>query len=384
MTEYDSILKEKKKYEEPVKLGAKRKKHFPYLTLDFIFIVVILGISYLVYYRTVLAPDKIFALNISRMMNDYKTVFRYLPLEELNEDFYFEGTISMDNEEYNYGIIRNQNKIKIDFSVQDNYLLYYLDDDAQYIKLSSFGDNYIGLGQTSLNDVSMIKEKASTYITEDKFIKKFYFDGYIPVVEVNLVLKNEDIRGIIPFNLREQYEVLLTFKNNAFTNEIINMKVTINNLTTNERELITYRNGEFTYSDGEKLNLKFALKCINEDFNLKIYSDEVLYSVLSGTKQEEQYEYMYQVIDQIYNISLGITEEDNGYTYEVDSNIEHGDVTATKKIVVTLRRNDNIILSDNIDGVRNFNSLTKDEKKAYKKAFDDVIGNLRQLIDEYK
>ena len=41
----------------------------------------------------------------------------------------------------------------------------------------------------------------------------------------------------------------------------------------------------------------------------KIYQDDIIYSVLTGTKQENSYQYTYQVIDKIYNITLKVKEE---------------------------------------------------------------------------
>lgn len=384
MSEFDSILKEKKKYQEPELLKVKKKKRFPYLVLDFIFIVLILIGSYIVYYRNVLAPDKIFMSDISRIIEEYKNIFQYFPIQDVNSDYYFEGTLSLDEKEYNYNIIRNQDKLKIDFSIQEDSLLYYLDNQNQYIKLSNLGEDYIKLDKNVLEGSSAVQESFSTYITEEQYIKKFYLDGYTPVVEVILVLENEDITNLISTNLGDQYEVLFTFKNHAFTNEVISMKMVINNLTTNKRELITYQDGEITYSDGEKINLKFVLSRKNNDFSLKIYQSEVLYSVLSGMKQEDRYQYIYQVIDEIYNISLTVTKGEHRYVYDLTSNIENDGVTTTKNAILTLNQKDNILLEEvDVELAKDFKTFTEDEKKAYEEALNGIIGNLRKFIDEY-
>lgn len=385
MSEYDSILKEKKIYQEPIKQKVKKKKHFPYLLLDFIFVFLVLVISYYIYYRTILAPDKIFISNISKVINDYQAVFKYLPIQEFGSDYYFEGTLSLDEDVYNYDIIKNQDKFKVDFSMQKNHLIYYLENKNQYIKLSNLSDDYFELKQNNLNELKNIKKNVSSYITEEKYIKRFYFDGYIPVVEASLVLKDEDIRNIMTFDLKNQYEVLFTFKNNAFTNEIISMKMTINNLGTNERQLVTYQNGKIIYSDGEEINLKFVLSSKDEDFNLKVYKDDVLYSVLSGTKQEESYRYMYQIIDQIYNISLVAVEDSNDYVYDITSNIEKNGDIISRSLSITLNQKDNIIIDEDIGkDIKKLKDFTEDEKRTYNEVLDSIIGDLRQLIKEYK
>lgn len=385
MSEYDSILKEKKKYPESELSSEKKKKKFPCLLLDIIFIFLILVVSYVLYYRSVLAPDKIFMSDISRVIEEYKSIFQYFPIQEMNSDYNFIGTLRFDEEEYNYEMIRNQDKLKIDVSVLESQLLYYLDNQNSYMKLSNFGNDYIQLESSLFESRVSDKESFSNYITEDRYIKKFYLDGYIPIVEANLVVKNEDIGHFFSIDLKDEYEVMFTFKNHAFTNKIISMKITINNLTNNQRSLITYQEGMITYSDDNGVDLKFVLNQDNEDFNLKVYKDEVLYSVLSGMKSEDSYQYMYQVIDEFYNISINVTNDGNRYVYEVTSNIAVGEERVTRNIFITLEEKENIILeSDAIENVRLYSTFTPEEKEAYEEALNRIIGGLRELVDEYQ
>ena len=77
------------------------------------------------------------------------------------------------------------------------------------------------------------------------------------------------------------------------------MKMIINNLNNNKRYVILYQDEALTISDDQALNLKFTLENKNQDFTLKIYKNDNIYSVLSGVKQEDDYLYKYQIINQI-------------------------------------------------------------------------------------
>ena len=54
---------------------------------------------------------------------------------------------------------------------------------------------------------------------------------------------------------------------------------------------------------------------------INIYHKDKLYSIIKYTKKEDKDIYNYQVIDEYYNLSLSITNNDNHYIYEFTSNI---------------------------------------------------------------
>ena len=387
MSEYDSILKEKKKYVEPVTKSQVTKKHFPWLKIDIFCIIIILCVSYIVYYQKILSPDKIFTSDMERIMDHYQIIIKNLNLDKLaNPSYQLEGTLKFEDIEYNYGILRNQDKIKFDLAKKNQYLFYYLESSKRYIQLSTYTENYIQLQEDSyLNIIQNIKKNFSNYITKDKYIKKFYLDGSIPIVESDLVLKDEDIKELIsPSTLNNSYEVLFTFKNHAITNEIINMKIAITNLKTNQRYVITYQDKELTYSDDNKNNWKFTLETNQNDFSLKIYKEEVLYSVLSGIDKENTYQYTYQVIDKIYNVILEIQKEGDSYLYNLTSNIEKDGTTKKRNLEATFHYQKEAILEEDTTTAIQYDSISVEEQERYKLELENMIGYLRQFIQEYQ
>ena len=385
MADYNSILKEKKKYEEPIKENTGPKP-FPWLKMDVFSIIIILIVSYIVYYINILTPELIFLNDLNTLTKQYETLLQPLNLDQFENDYNIEGIITIEEQEYNYEIVKNENKFKTSLSLDDNKLDYYATESTPYIKLSSFKEEYIKL---STNDYSNILSNLKDYFTnnlpKDKFIKKFYLNGTTPTVESNLHLTNEDILKALKLNnLENSYEVLFTFKNNAITNEIISMKITINNLNTQARSVITYENNLLYYKDDNQ-SLELKLEQIDENFTLKISKEGTLYSVLTGSRLENSYKYLYQIIDKIYNISLTINNENNINSYEVESNIEKGESTINQKLMLTFQKQDDIILENTeIANALDYNKLTEEEQKQYQASLEELTGSLRQFIDKHK
>lgn len=384
MSEYDSILKEKKKYsEEPV---TKKKRRFPWLQIDIFLILIILIVSYLIYYRIILAPEKIFLEDVSSIFQKYSQILEPMNLQKLGEDYQLHGTILLNEEQYDYGMIHSQDKFKLELARQDQSLCYYVDKEDRLIQLSSLGDEYIQLEEDSY--VNILKNLQSNFlnvVSETQYIKKFYFDGYVPIVEVNLELENTQLQEILGSKFQGEWEALFTFKNQAFTNETLSMKVVLHNLSTDERRLFTLSDGNINYSDDSKINWQFRLSKKNEDFTLKIYQNEILYSVLSGSKAEDSYLYTYQVIDKIYTLSLEIRKEEEGYSYLFSSNTSLDGQIVKEDAKITLNILEDVILEDiNVKEQKDYSKFTEEEKKQYQLGLETIIGNLREFVDKYK
>lgn len=386
MNEYDSILKEKKTYVNSEFQQDKKFKKFPKFKVSLVLIILILVISYVIYYRTVLAAEQVFLTDVSNLISRYQEIFKPMRLEKLGSNYQLEGTILLDEQEYNYGVILDQEKMKFDLASQDQYLFYYLEQDVRYIQMSSFMDNYVQLNhQGYVQMIRHLKNNFLNQVSQDQYIKKFYLDGSIPVVEVNLVLEDQDVQKVIDSSfLKSSYEVLFTFKNHAVTNEILSMKMAITDLKSNQRMVITYLDGELVYSDDQGYQWKFILSTKQEDFTLKIYREEVLYSVLSGTKKEESYQYMYQVIDQVYNLTLDIEKEEDDYLYVFTSSVEKNGIMEKKNAKVTLRYRDEVILEEDTSHAVFYDTLTEEDKLRYQIELENMIGTLRKFIYEYQ
>ena len=214
MSEYDSILKEKKKKKEPIiKVEPPKKKKFPTISLSIISVIIALIISYIVYYNTILAQDKIIINNLNTLRKAYQNIFNNLNLDSFNNDN-IEGLITY-NETNNYSFIKDK----------DNY----------YLKTPSLNKYINNKYATGVNiNVDNILENVS----KDKYIKTFYLEGKVPVVQIDLVLERVELEKIIGMKLINEYEAIITSRNHALTNEILSIKVVINNKITIKNNLL--------------------------------------------------------------------------------------------------------------------------------------------------
>lgn len=379
MADYDSILKEKKTYEEPINKNTDPVT-FPWFQIDLILISLIIVISYIVYFNIVLTPKNIFLNDLKIVSNKYQNILNPIDLSILNNKTYnLKGSINIDEINYTYNLNKNNNKMNLTLNKDDLSLNYYTISKERYIKLSNFNDLYYKLSNTkSSNILTSLKNYITNNLIEDKFIKKFYIKGTDPIVESNLILNNEDLLTIFNLNnIDNSYKLLLTFKNHAITNEIIEIKLKINNLTTNERILLTYDNKYITYKDDNNY-LKFELINNIDDFRLNIYKDDILYSVLTGTKKETSYQYLYQIIDEVYNLTLNINKDNNLTSYSLLSNIEKNDIIETNNLILTIEANEDVKLENtDISNAIDYNTLTKEEKNLYKNSLNDIINELK-------
>ena len=388
MAEYDSILKEKKKYVEPPVVKKDDIKKFPWLKIDLICIIVILVISYIIYFIVILSPKQIFLNDIKMLFDKYYVVLEPLNIDRLSDLSYgMIGNINLDDKVYDFKLSKDGEKIKFNLALDKANLNYYGVSNNGYVKVSDYKEEYHKLGSdyNYIAIISNLKNYLKNNLDDDKFIKKFYFNDVIPIVESNFVLGDEDIKEALNLSaLDNSYEIVFTFKNNAITNEIISMKMVINNLDTSDRKMILYEDDYLTYKDDNQ-NLKFGLDVRDKDFTLKIYKNDSIFSALEGSQQESSYLYDYKIIYEIYNIKLRVSQENDINSYEFESIIEENDISKTKKINLTFNYASDVLVDGYpVDSDINYEKLTGDEKKQYKMSLENIIGELRQFIEEYK
>lgn len=380
MSEYDSILKEKKKYEEPVIKDDSPKK-FPWFKVDILLLSILLIIGYIIYYNTILTPELIFFNDIKLLVDKYENIFLPLELDNLKADYSLIGNINYEDKVYDFEIDKINRQTNFSLSLDSQNLNYYANLNENYIKLSN-DEKYYNINKNDyFNMIINLKEYFMNNLSKDKFIKKFYLNDTIPVVESSLVLDNNDIIEAIKPNYYDgTYEVLFTFKNNAIKNEIISMKMVVNNLMTNERMVLIYENDYLTYMD-DNVNFRIELEEDEDNyFKLNFYQNDNLFSVLTGTMQENSYQYTYQLIDEIYNIYLTISKDSDIYNYELKSII--GEIDNESKMNISFQYADPFIENDISNSV-NYNSLTKEEKDLYKTNVDNILSGLREFIKKY-
>ena len=387
MDNYDSILKEKKVYADPEPL-IKKTKYTKYFVIDFFVILIVLVVSYFIYYHNVLSPKNVIINDVSYFEDIGKQIL--LPLQiDFNSDYAFSGNFNIDNLAYKYDLVRNDKNIQLNLSLDDKSAFYYLDNNIMYANFSDFlKESYIE-SNNKYNWINMYREYIENYdsvLNSDiQLFKKFYIEKTTPIVEVTCILKKDDINRLFGTTLvLDDFEVTLTFKNNAITNEIVDGKLVVNNKTKDNRNVITYQKNTFIFTDNEGESVKYFLEITKSKFSLKLYKSDELYSMFFGNKTSDGYSYNYQVMDKIYKLALNIKNGENT-EYEFTSSIGEDSQHIIEKRV-SISRLDNKGLDNKVDisNKKNYSSLSDEEKKIYQEHYDKFILPIRKFIDEYK
>ena len=387
MDNYDSILKEKKVYADPEPL-IKKTKYTKYFVIDFFVILIVLVVSYFIYYHNVLSPKNVIINDVSYFEDIGKQIL--LPLQiDFNSDYAFSGNFNIDNLAYKYDLVRNDKNMQLKLSLNDKSAFYYLDNNIMYANFSDFlKDSYIE-SNNKYNWINMYREYIENYdsvLNSDiQLFKKFYIEKTMPIVEVTCILKKDDINRLFGTTLvLDDFEVTLTFKNNAITNEIVDGKLVINNKTKDNRNVITYQKNTFIFTDNEGESVKYFLEITKSKFSLKVYKSDELYSMFFGNKTSDGYSYNYQVMNKIYKLGLNIKNGENT-EYEFTSSIgEDSQHIMEKKFSISRLDNKSFDNKVDISNKKNYSSLSEEEKKIYQEHYDKFILPIRKFIDEYK
>lgn len=381
MKEYDSVLKEKKVYEEENEVKKQKPKYKIYIFLYFVIMLIVLIVYYIIYYQNILSPNNILINDMNTIIQKYQSIFEYIDLN-LDDSQKLEGILLLNDLEYNCGLLKNEDAIQMEISNVDNYLTYYTTKTEHYISLSSLPDKKIKLDTLlNLNNLKKMFSKLNTILPNEKYIKRIYLEENTPVVEVSTTITNNEINQFLGNNqIRDNYEILVTFKNHAITNGIVYTKMIINNRTTNQRNVFTYKDGILEYTDNEGNVYKITLSIKKEDFHLKIYKEEELYSIFLGKRIENTYQYTYQIIDKIYNITLDITQENNGYQYQLTSIIERAGEKQKNIAKISLYKKENMLNEKDNFSVIEYKNLTKEEQKNYQEFLHNFILPFRKFI----
>ena len=315
MGDYDNILKVKKREDfEDSKIEDIKK--FPKFSISFVLILIVLIVSYVIYYNNVLSPSNIIVNNYNEVFNKYFKIIKNIPLTEFMDENNLNGTILYKEDEFKFNLIKNQNNYNFNISNNDRFINYYSTLDKSYSLVNGINE-YVIIPKLvfDINNLSMLKDNLSK-IDSNKFIKSLYLVDKRPVVEVNLTLNTVEINDIFGFNLVDDCEVIISLRNDAIMNELVEFKIIFNNKSTLERKTITFLEDKILYKVGED-NYKLVLTPNNDNFMIKINKNDDLYSILSGVVSEDSYRYDYKVINSNYSISVITTKIDNSYTYDI-------------------------------------------------------------------
>ena len=388
MGQYDSILKEKKKYEDnPQKQNPKKNKIKKYIILDILAITIFLIISYVIYYQKILSPKNIFLYDIKQFQNIIEKIIKPLQLNFNQSNYYLEGILKLNENNYEYTVNREKKKLRLTLKNNENNFIYYLDNITSYSKVNNtFEHNYIEkIDDGKWNTLQFLTENLDKVINNEQFIKRLNIENQTPIVEVILILNKEQLNQLLGTPMiKDEIETTITLKNNALSDEIISAKIVINNKTIKKRNVITYQNNSITLTNDNGQKTTFTIQNNQNDFIMKIHKEDALYSVFTGSKKENSYQYSYQIIDKIYNLNLNITYNDNNTTYQFYSNISKDDQTIKKSATITNQILSPKSLNENIILKKSYQQLSKEEKEKYKNNIDLLILPIKEFINEHK
>ena len=375
VSNYDSILKEKKTRVTKVE-EVKPQRSNKVFVIDFFVTILILAGSYVYYYFNILTGENVFFGDINYLFDECKAILNPI-FVDLDNDI--KGNFSFDNNQYDYEFGYNGNKYKLLLSNKDSNVGYYYNGNNLYMKLGNFmNDSWI------INNDSYSRMKLDDVIKKDNFIKKFYFISGVPLVEVNYSMNQDDVNKLLGFNLfKGDMEFIFTFRNHSITNQMLNGKLVISNKSKKTRTLLEYKNNRFILTKNNGKKIYFRLEKKNNDFTLKIYKEDVLYSVLTGIKKDDSYLYSYQIIDRFYNLAINFYAKDDIRYIDFTSNIEEGSDKIVKKASITFS-NEVVDMDADISNSVSYKQITKDNKNKFKSGIKEFFLPIREFVFEYK
>ena len=378
MSKYDKILKQEKVFREPI---VKKSKYTKYIIIYCLLFTMLLITSYIIYYNTVLSPINIIKNDFTSLAKNLENIYQNIIPSQIGASL--EGTITSEKLNYNYGLIKEGNNYYLDLSTKDSSLQYQITPKITKTNLSTFQNNRIT--KENKIDYSKLKNTLNTFLKEEKYIKTFYFDKKTPIVEINFTLTDNDINSLFHTTiLKEKYNIIITLKNDALKNEIKSIKVVVNNKTKNQRSTFEYQNQSLIYQNFKNEKYKFILVNNQKDFNMKIYKNEELYSILLGKSYEKSYTMTYQIINKIYNISLTKTEEKSLTTYKIVFKKEEEESKKEDTINIALNQASNTLKEDTESKEKTYRSLNQSEKTEYNEKIKQFFAPLKELINEYR
>ena len=378
MSKYDKILKQEKVFREPI---VKKSKYTKYIIIYCLLFTMLLITSYIIYYNTVLSPINIIKNDFTSLAKNLENIYQNIIPSQI--DASLEGTITSDKLNYNYGLIKEGNNYYLDLSTKDSSLQYQITPKMTKTNLSTFQNNRI-IKENQI-DYSKLKNTLNTFLKEEKYIKTFYFDKKTPIVEINFTLTDNDINSLFHTTiLKEKYNIIITLKNDALKNETKSIKVVVNNKTKNQRSTFEYQNQSLIYQNFKNEKYKFILVNNQKDFNIKIYKNEELYSILLGKSYEKSYTMTYQIINKIYNISLTKTEEKSLTTYKIVFKKEEEESKKEDTINIALNQASNTLKEETESKEKIYRSLNQSEKTEYNEKIKQFFAPLKELINEYR
>lgn len=355
---YDSVLKEKKKYEEVID-----DRHFlrRYLLLfNFLAVILILLISFSIYFFNILKPSRIIyddlidffdyidilydkvliddkfnsSYNLSGNMSinldtNYEDNDDILFLNDLNLEYSIlekdkSRSVSIKGDDYSYKYFENGKKGYLNY--EDKFISYDLINSSYYLK--DYKNALIKILDFLYKELDKSNLKKSVFIHDEKLVVSVDLSlsgSYINKVYSNMIKELEDDGRVLPSFLKKNKLVSdtakyqINIKNGVFDNDLVSFKMIIND--NDYRGVITYSGDTLEYNDGNTVS-KCVLKKEGDDFVIRFYVGDKMKYVLSGKGNDNSYVYTYHVIEVVDNFKIRIKRENNKYDYSFEVNKE--------------------------------------------------------------
>ena len=387
---YDSVLKEKKKYVDYVDDRPFIRKHL--FIINVFALSILLLISFGIYFLTILSPQNIFLNDLNYLNNKFYNLYKNLGINDINNlnlngNIVLEVNSNYDNTDdinlikkltFDYSLLEKESNKYLSISNVD-YPFSYLEKNNKAFLATSDMNVIYDTNAEKTKDITEISNSIDltkqTFISDGKIVTNLSFE--IDGNTINELLNSFSKKYIdilklfnIDFDNSAKYE--FTFKNDIFTNNIISIKIV--KRSENNREVLVINDNTLTYSDDNDNNYKATLDIKSNDFTFKFYNQEKLKFVISGKGNDNSYVYNYQVINVVDNAAIQIKKEKNKTVYTINIKKEKED-----KYLNILATINNDAISIDIDNLEFLNN----EFVSYSKLDEDTKRKLDDYIFKY-
>ncbi len=396
---YDSVLKEKKKYVDYVDDRPFIRKHL--FIINIFALSILLPISFGIYFLTILSPQNIFLNDLNYLNNKFYNLYKNLGINDINNlnlngNIVLEINSNYDNTDdmnlikkltFDYSLIEKEDNKYLSISNVD-YPFSYLEKNSRAFLATSDMNVIYDTNTEKTKDINEISNSIDltkqTFISDGKIVTNLSFE--IDGNTINELLNSFSKKYInilklfnIDFDNSAKYE--FTFKNDIFTNNIISIKIV--KRSENNREVLVINDNTFTYSDDNDNNYKATLDIKNNDFTFKFYNQEKLKFVISGKGNDNSYVYNYQVINVVDNAAIQIKKEKNKTVYTINIKKEKEDKYLN--ILATINNDATSIDIDNLEFLNNefvsYSKLDEDTKKKVDDYIFKYYNSFKNLFD---
>ena len=373
---YDSVLKESKKYEEVRDDRPFLRRHL--FGINFLAVLLILFISFGIYFFVILSPARIVSDDLLEFLDLFGSV-----TSKLSFDYDFEGAYHLSGDvdvqvDTNYSdqeVVSFLNGLQFDYDYMEEGDYQLLDINSDEYSLRYYADQkngYFNYDDTFVSYALPVKYSFSSYeefasVMSEVLISQFHdlefhksvlvSDGKL-VVGITFSVSGEDINQFYASILKklgrsdesfsggkivsDSSQYIVTIKEDLFCNDLIDMKIVIND--QDYRGVVTYSDSVFEYSDDDHA-YRFVMKYENEDFSFRVYEGDDMKYILSGKGDDDSYIYQYQVINVVDNLRLQVKKDSNQNEYILNINKENGDRYVYLSVTFLLNYDREVLIS---------------------------------------